>query len=104
VGVVRFAFGDRPRIDDLDASDLAGSLSRRRNEPATQVVGKIDAELKKPLEERSDVRLTRLQLEELVDVLTTDLPKMPQQRPDLTHLLEAARAAHARGQWAQSDS
>ena len=44
---VRFAFGDRPQIDELDASDLGGSLSSRRTTPATQVVGKIDAELQK---------------------------------------------------------
>lgn len=102
--VVTFALGDRPQIDDLDASDLVGSLGRRRNIQATQVVGKIDAELQKPPEERNDIRLTRLQLEQLIDVLAEDLPKMPQQRPELTHLLDEARAAHARGEWAQDGS
>ncbi|MET0939061.1 MAG: hypothetical protein ABWY51_07555 [Gaiellaceae bacterium] len=98
--VVRFAFGDRPEIDDLDANDLAGNLSLRRNLAATEVVGKIAAELQKPLEERSDIRLTRVELNQLIIVLTEDLPTMPKRRHDLEHLLPEAQAAQARGEWA----
>lgn len=62
-------------------------------------MAKIHAELDKTPEERSAVRLTERQLEQLIKVLGEDLPKMPSGRPELpelTHLLDEARAAHAR--------
>jgi hypothetical protein len=104
VDAVRFAFGDRPQIDDSYVNDLAESLSGRRNLDADLVVGKLEVELRKPHEERSDIRLTARELEQLIDVLAEDLPKLPRDRPEPMHLLAEARAAYARGEWAQDSS
>ena len=97
VGAVRFAFGDRPEVDELDALELVDVLLNRANIAASRAAAKIAHEAKKgPEEPRTDVQLNREALEQLVEALSE---KRWKGDPDkVAHLRRQARA-YTRGDW-----
>ena len=90
---VTFGFGDRPQISDFLAYILAtdGPLDEGK------VADKIEAELQKVQNERSEIRLTATEIERLIDGVLTMLDTFGGD-PALPHLLEEARGASARGE------
>jgi hypothetical protein len=98
VGAVRFAFGDRPEVDELDALELVAALLDRANIAASRAAAKIEREAKKgPEEPRTDVQLNREALEQLVQALSEKRWKGDPHK--VAHLRRQAMA-HARGEWA----
>ncbi len=99
MGAVRFAFGDRPEIDEFAALKLVVILLDRENIAASRAAAKIEHEAKKgPEEPRADIQLNREALEQLVEVLSDnrwkgDLPKV-------AHLRQQA-SSYRCGDWAQ---
>jgi len=99
VGAVRFAFGDRPEIDEFAALKLVDILLDRDNIAASRAAAKIEHEAKKgPEEPRADVQLNREALEQLVEVLSEK--RWKGDPPKVAHLRQQA-SAYARGEWAQ---
>ncbi len=99
MGAVRFAFGDRPEIDELAALKLVDILLDRGNIAASRAAAKIEHEAKKgPEEPRADVQLNREALEQLVEVLSEK--RWKGDPPTVAHLRQQA-SVYARGEWAQ---
>jgi hypothetical protein len=89
---VTFGFGDRPQINDFLAYVLAtdGPLDDQK------VADKIEAELQKVPNQRSEIELTATEIERLIDGVQT-MHDLFGEDPALAHLLEEARGALARG-------
>lgn len=99
VGAVRFAFGDRPEVDELAALELVDVLLDRANMAASRAAAKIEHEAKKaPDEPRADVQLSREALEQLVEVLSEKRWRGDPRK--VAHLRRQAKA-HTRGEWGQ---
>jgi hypothetical protein len=94
---VRFAFGDRPEVNQLDALEIVNVLLERANIAASRAAAKIEHEAKKgPDEPRADVQLSREALEQLVEVLSEMRWKGDPRK--VAHVRRQARA-HTRGEW-----
>ena len=97
VAAVRFAFGDRPEVDQRDALELVKVLLERADLAAGRAAKKIEHEAKKgPDEARADVQLSRDALEQLVEALSES--RWRGDPRTVAHLRRQARA-YVRGDW-----
>jgi hypothetical protein len=73
MAAVRFAFGQKPALNEHDAMDLAELLSKRRTLASTSLAGKLRTQARVPEGRTSeDIELDRGELDALADALADE--------------------------------
>ena len=94
---MRFAFGDRPEVDQPEALELVKVLLERADLAAGRAAAKIEHEARKGADEaRADVQLGRDALEQIVEALSESRWRGDPRK--VAHLRRQARA-YVRGDW-----